>query len=172
MVQNKTNIFSKDLILLEWDCKDKDEALLTIATLMRDNKKLMCCDKFGKVPCPIDCSIFQGYLQSLHKREEQDCTSVGFDFAIPHGKCSTVAHPTVFFGRLTNPILWNPEEDEYVKYCFGIAVKEETNNEYLKILAELSCSILDDDFTEALKKVQTVDECYDILVKIQEKIAI
>ncbi len=159
------DIFSKDLILLDWDCKDKEEALYTIAMMMKNDGRLECADEDIE-----ECECFQAYLQSLKDREVLDCTSVGFEFAIPHGKCPKVAKPGVFFGRLKNPILWNPEEDEYIQYCFGIAVGDSADDSHLKILAELSCSILDDDFVESIQNANTPEECYNILADIQNNI--
>lgn len=43
---------------------------------------------------------------------------------LPHGKTSNVLRPSICFGRLLNPVIWNEKTGEKVKYVILIAVPE------------------------------------------------
>jgi fructose-specific phosphotransferase system IIA component len=140
-------LICKDLIMVDVEVSDKNEAIKLLAEEMNRHEKLYDIDAF---------------LKQVHEREEMFPTSIGYDFCIPHGKCSAVKTAAVGFARLKNTIKWSEEENG--KYIFLIAVSdEEAGDEHLKILAQLSRNIMREEFRAGIEKANTKDEINSLL---------
>ena len=159
-------LINENLITLHLDAANKEEVLVKLAELIQNDKKLNCIWKEKELENCQKCNFChtEGFIAALKEREESYPTSVGYSFAIPHGKCNSVSESGIAFARLTNEIEW--DEDEEVKYVFMIAVSEENaTNEHLEILIKLSKSILDDDFREKLENTNSKSEILNLLNK-------
>lgn len=89
---------------------------------------------------------------------------MGFDVAIPHGKCDSVKHAALAFARLDKEIQWS--EEEKVKYVFLIAVPgKEAGDTHLKILAQISRKIMREEFREKLMEADNVDQILQVLTE-------
>lgn len=140
-------IISKDLIMMDIEVSDKDDAIRILAENMNKNGKLYDLDN---------------YLKQVHEREAMFPTSVGYDFCIPHGKCSAVKSAAVGFARLKDRIKWSEEENG--KYIFLIAVSDkEAGDEHLKILAQLSRNIMKEEFRYGIENANTIEEITSLL---------
>ena len=105
---------------------------------------------------------YNGFIAQVNAREESFPTSIGFSFAIPHGKCAAVKTASLAFARLKNEVQWS--EDEKSKYIFLIAVSDkDAGDEHLKILAKISRKIMSEEFREKLKNASNIDEILEIL---------
>lgn len=142
-----SEIISREMIVLDLEAKDKDEVIEKLSRVI---------EKQGKL---ID---LKGYIEQVKDREKTFATSVGFDFAIPHGKCDSVKSAAVAFARLKDEIKWSDEE--VAKYIFLIAVPEsEAGDTHLKILAQLSRKIMREEFREKLEKSNDIEEVLENL---------
>ncbi|WP_461204774.1 PTS sugar transporter subunit IIA [Clostridium sp. DL1XJH146] len=140
-------LISKDLIMMDIEASCKDEAIEILAENMNKQGKLNCLEEF---------------LAQVHEREAMFPTSVGYDFCIPHGKCEAVKSAAVGFARLKHPVKWSDEEEG--KYIFLIAVSDkQAGDEHLKILAQLSRSIMREEFRDGIKNANTIDEINSLL---------
>jgi len=147
------SIFSTETIVLQMAAKDKQDALTQLAKSIEAAGKLQPGE-------------FDNYMLSLLKREEEFSTAVGYNYAIPHGKSAAVAMPAVAFARLTQPILWDEEEDDWAENLFMIAVPAASaGDEHIKILTKLAAAIMDDDFREHIDLAKDANEVLDIMYK-------
>ncbi len=98
------------------------------------------------------------YVHAVLEREKEYSTGVGFNIAIPHGKAEPVKEAFVMFTRVNN-VDWQSLDGEPVDLVFQIGVPAtDAGDQHLRILAQLSRKLMNDDFREALRKVETVDE--------------
>ncbi len=159
-------LIDENLIIMDLDAKNKDDVLFQMMNLIHESKKLNCIWKKDNLEKCQECTFCykNGFLDALKERERLFSTSVGFSFAIPHGKCNSVGSACIAFSRLNNEILW--EDDEMVKYIFMIGVSDsDASNEHLEILIKLSTSILDDDFRDCMEKAKTKADILEIIKK-------
>lgn len=141
------DLITKQMILMDLEAKDKNDAIEKLAKIIESQDRL------------ID---YNGFIAQVHEREENFPTSIGFNFAIPHGKCGSVKTAALAFARLKNEVQWS--EDEKSKYIFLIAVSDkDAGNEHLKILANLSRKIMREEFREKLENAKSIDEILEIL---------
>ena len=93
-------------------------------------------------------------------------TAIGFEAAIPHGKGSCVKKASIAYAKLTDPIIW--EEDEEVRYVILLAVPEKLSGDFhVKMLAELSRNLIRDDFRNSLFAMDSEDEIVDKISSLQ-----
>lgn len=91
------------------------------------------------------------FLKDVLNREALSPTSMGYEIAIPHGKSDEVIVPSVCFGRLKEPIIWNEETEETAQIIILIAVpKSDESNTHLKILSKLARKLMHEDFRNTL----------------------
>lgn len=150
------SIFSTETIVLQLAAKDKQDALTQLA------KRIEAAGN-------IQAGYFDNFMLSITKREDEFSTAVGYSYAIPHGKSSAVVTPAVAFAHLTQPILWDVEEEDWVENLFMIAVPAASaGDEHIKILTKLATAIIDDDFREQISQVKNTNEAIDIMIKFTE----
>ncbi|MGX2943562.1 PTS sugar transporter subunit IIA [Enterococcus alishanensis] len=90
------------------------------------------------------------YLEAVNHREDEFSTAVGFDVSIPHGKSVEVRTPFVCFMRTKDQIQWD-EDGNSVRLVFLLGVPEEQKSKlHLKILAEISRRLMDEQFRAEL----------------------
>lgn len=140
-------LITKHMILMDLDAEDKNDAIKKLAKIIESQGRL------------ID---YNGFIEQVKEREENFPTSIGFNFAIPHGKCGSVRTAALAFARLKNEVQWS--EDEKSKFIFLIAVSDkEAGDEHLRILAKLSRKIMSEEFREKLENAKCSDEILGIL---------
>ncbi len=102
------------------------------------------------------------YVSAVLAREEEYSTGVGFGIAIPHGKAESVNEPFVMFTKV-NKVDWQSLDGTAVDMVFQIGVPaSDTGDQHLRILAQLSRKLMNDDFREALLKSTSADQVIDI----------
>ncbi|PKM51766.1 MAG: PTS sugar transporter [Firmicutes bacterium HGW-Firmicutes-7] len=142
-----SELISKNVIMMDLEVNNKDEVMCTLARSIEKDERL---------------NGYNGFLKAVYDREATFPTSIGYGFAIPHGKSDYVKKSTIAFARLKNEICWS--EDEMVRYVFMIAVPEkEAGDTHLKVLSQLSRSIMREEFRLSLKEAKTVDEIMRVL---------
>ena len=145
--------FTRENVFLNVDSKDKEELLRFISSqaqkinLTNDSEKL---------------------LESFEQREQEYSTGLQDGFAIPHAKSDVVNNVGIIYVRLSNPIAWKTYDDKPVIDVFALMVPtENAGTTHLKMLANLSTALLEDDFKVELRKK---DNEKDIANYISEKI--
>lgn len=141
-------IIDKDLILLDLT-GDKETIISTLANQAFEQGRLE--DK-------------QEYIEAVLKREKEYSTALGYEVAIPHGQSDTVKDPFVVFGRVKEPIIWDQNS---VRIIFMIGVPQHNKDKiHMKILANISRKLIDDEFRKSLIEAKDEKEIFDILSQI------
>ncbi|MFZ5968380.1 MAG: PTS sugar transporter subunit IIA [Bacillota bacterium] len=142
-----SDLITRDMILLDLDANTKGEVIEKLSMVLQNQDRL---------------HDFNGFIEQVHRREETFPTSLGYGFAIPHGKCDAVKNATLAFARLNQEVQWS--EEEKARYVFLIAVSEqEAGDKHLKILAQLSRSIMREEFRAELEAAASIDEVISLL---------
>ncbi len=79
-------------------------------------------------------------------------TGIGKNIAIPHGKSLAVIESTVAVAKLKRSVEWGALDDQPVDLVFLLAIKDtDKGTNHLRILAELSGRLMDDEFVKRIK---------------------
>lgn len=104
------------------------------------------------------------FYDSVIEREDELSTGIGNGIAIPHGKSKAVSQSTVALAKLAKPINWDSHDGEYVDLVFLLAIEDKKEgSEHMRMLAELSAKLMDDDFILEIKEENDIDNLYRIL---------
>jgi len=147
-------MISKELIILDSSLSTKEEVINHLASIAAKSGYLKDIDQ---------------YLSAVYKRERECCTALGYNVGIPHGKSDAVKNTFVACLRTINPIKWG-DDNNIVNLVFLLGIpadKKETV--HLKILAQISRKILDDNFRYQLLKGD-LDKVYSVLNAIEKNI--
>lgn len=143
------NLVKKEDIVFSDDIKNKEEAIYFLANHLYKKGKIKEIDDF---------------IKEVYRREEMGPTGFGKGIAIPHAKSNVVKETSLTILKLENPIKWESLDDENVKIIFLISVPEDNASiEHLKILANVSRKLVDEDFINKLMKSSTSEEILNIL---------
>jgi len=145
---NITELLNVNLIKLELSSKTKEDVIKEMATILDENGKLLDVDK---------------YIKAVVAREKEFSTGIGMGIAIPHGKSSGVKEPALIFGRSTAGIDYQSMDDELAHLFFLIAVPEESSNEHLKILGQISRKLMHKELRDSLMNASTPEEVITLL---------
>ncbi len=146
-------LINKNLIVLNMEAKGKHEILRELIALIKKEGKITSEEQF---------------LECVLHREKEFSTGVGNGIAIPHGRSETVNEALVAFAKLNNRIDWNSVDDELVDLIFLLGVPDRnTENLHLKILAQLSRKLMDEDFVKVLREAHTEQEVFDALRDVE-----
>lgn len=141
-------ILSTRLVKLDFDAKDKLDAIEQLAELIDNEGKL---------------GNYEGYINQVLEREKVFPTSIGYSVAIPHGKSNSVNEAAIAFGRLNHEIPWSEEEN--IRYVFLIAVPEsEAGDTHLKILAQISRKLMREEFRNKIEAAVSADEIINAMI--------
>ena len=142
---------NQDLIKMELQSKDKDSVIEEMIDIMVENG--IVSDK-------------EEVVQKAMEREAKGTTGVGRGVAIPHVKSNAVKKAAVAFGRSSEGIDYASMDEKPSYLFFLITVPEESHNEHLKILAQLSRNLVHDDFRDSLLEAESAEEVMEILEAI------
>lgn len=142
------DLLAPESICLNGAAADKKDVLNQMVDLMA---------KSGKV------SDKENYLAAVFAREEEGTTGVGDGIAIPHGRCTGVNKPGLAAMVLPQGVEYEALDDEPVNLIFLIAAPEGAGNVHITILSKLSMMLMDDAFTESLRKAKSVEEFLNII---------
>ena len=142
------DLLAPESICLNGAAADKKDVLNQMVDLM---------EKSGKV------SDKENYLAAVFSREEEGTTGVGDGIAIPHGICTGVNKPGLAAMVLPQGVEYEALDDEPVNLIFLIAAPEGAGNVHITILSKLSMMLMDDTFTESLRKAKSVEEFLNII---------
>ena len=136
-------------------------------------------DKMDAINQMVDLMAKEGnvadkakYKAAVLAREQESTTGIGDGIAIPHAKTDAVKAPGLAAMTLPNGVDYEAPDGEPSDIIFLIAAPNTKENVHLEVLSRLSMLLMDDDFTDALRKAKTVDEFRSIVDKAEsEKLA-
>lgn len=136
--------FTKENVFLNVNVENKDELLKYVSDQAR---KISLTDNPDSL------------LQAFKDREKEYSTGLQDGFAIPHAKSDAVKEVGIIYVRLSNPIEWKTYDDKPVTDVFALMVPpENAGNTHLKMLANLSTALLEDDFKVDLRQKSSEEE--------------
>ena len=118
-----TDYIQKDLINLNLQSKNREDAIRELAQLMED------------APAMGDLKRF---LKHVFERERLETTGIGDEIALPHARTDAVKQVIIAVGRSQHGINFESPDGRLVKLFFLIGTPRESVSQYLKILAQLS----------------------------------
>jgi fructose-specific phosphotransferase system IIA component len=145
---NITELLNVNLIKLELSSKNKKDVIKEMVGILDDNGKLLDSNK---------------YMQAVINRESEFSTGIGMGIAIPHGKSSGVKEAALVFGRSVDGIDYESMDDEPAHIFFLIAVPEESSNEHLKILSQISRKLMHKELRDSLMSASNAEEIINLL---------
>ncbi|HBM74177.1 MAG TPA: PTS mannose transporter subunit IIAB [Clostridiaceae bacterium] len=150
-----SNLINENLINLELDTKTKDETLVEMIKMIKDNGNITS----------VDC-----FKEDVFKREREGTTGVGMGLAIPHGKSEAVTKECFAIAKLKEPVEWNSLDGNPVSFVVMLAVPaEKATTLHLKLLSKLSYLLMDDDFRKRLMASNSKKELIDLISKREEE---
>lgn len=149
-----TDLLDARSILLNSSPKSKNEALDQIVDLMVKSEKIN--DK-------------EAYRKQVYAREEESTTGIGEGIAIPHGKCDAVTKPGLAAMVVKDGVDFDSLDGEPVTLMFLIAAPNTEDNIHLDVLSKLSVLLMNEEFTEALRNAETIEEFMGIINDADEK---
>jgi len=145
-----TELLNINLIKLELTSKTKEDVIKEMANILNENGKLIDKDK---------------YIKAVTDREKEFSTGIGMGIAIPHGKSSGVKEAALVFGRSIDGIDYQSMDDELAHIFFLIAVPEESSDEHLKILSQISRKLMHKELRKGLMEATSPEEVITLLEK-------
>ena len=110
------------------------------------------------------------YKAAVLKREEEFSTALGYLVAIPHGQSDSVNEPWVVVMNTKESFKWDERSENEVKLIFLIGVPMKNREKaHLEILANISRNLMDDEFRERMINVNSDEEAYKILKKMEKE---
>lgn len=148
-----SDILSSDVIAVNVDVTDKEDAIKKIINLSAKSNKILDLEKVA---------------QTIYEREKLVSTGVGKGFAIPHGKTDSISDVVAAFIITKDPIDFDSIDGEPVRFIFLLVGKENLLNTHIKLLSRISRLMNKDEFREALLEANTSEEVLKIF-KDEEK---
>lgn len=110
----------------------------------------------------------QGYREAVAKREEEFSTALGYLIALPHGQSDAVTTPFVAVATTSEAFRWDDRSENLVRLVFMIGVPlKNRENTHLRILANISRKLMEDEFREKLLSLNDTEEAFALLSSIE-----
>lgn len=142
-----SDILSSDVIAVDIDVADKEDAIKKIIELSAKSNKILDVEKVTR---------------TINEREKLVSTGVGKGFAIPHGKTDAISDVVAAFIVTREPIDFDSIDGEPVRFIFLLIGKENLLNTHIKLLSRISRLMNKDEFREALLEAKTSDDVLKI----------
>ena len=101
----------------------------------------------------------------LLERERLGSTGIGGGIAIPHGRMTGLDRPRGLFARLAHPVDFDSIDERPVDIVFLLVAPEGAGADHLKALARVSRLLRDRSLVDKLRKTETADALYALLVE-------
>ena len=142
-----SDILSSDVIAVDMDVADKEDAIKKIIELSAKSNKILDVEKVTR---------------TINEREKLVSTGVGKGFAIPHGKTDAICDVVAAFIVTREPIDFDSIDGEPVRFIFLLIGKENLLNTHIKLLSRISRLMNKDEFREALLEAKTSEDVLKI----------
>lgn len=150
-----TKLFKKSLVKMTDRFVDKIQCLEYMSTLLAESGCMQFPDRF---------------LAAVKGREEIMSTGIGRGVAIPHARDLMVNTLRIAVCLINEPLEFQSIDDEPVRIVFMIAVPQNSNPEYMKILRSISEYLRQDDKRQLLLDSKTEEELFNQVSEIEHVI--
>ncbi|MCB5229832.1 MAG: PTS sugar transporter subunit IIA [Candidatus Cloacimonetes bacterium] len=150
---NKMNpLFTADLLRIVQRFESKGQCLEYMAQLLAQSGCLMMVDR---------------YLASIKSREDVMSTGIGHGIAIPHARDESVTCLRIAVCLIREGMDFMALDDQPVSLVFMLAVPEDKNKEYMKILRSLSEYLRQEDLRQRLFDAKDERELFGYVQEIE-----
>jgi fructose-specific phosphotransferase system IIA component len=133
--------------------------------------KAECLNYMAELLSACGCLSFPDrYLAAVKGREEIMSTGIGRGIAIPHARDLTVNNLKIAVCKIADALDFQSVDDEKVNLVFMIAVPQNSNHEYMKILRNLSEYLRQEENRNLLLSASTDTELYEYVHEIEDSI--
>jgi PTS system nitrogen regulatory IIA component len=101
--------------------------------------------------------------EKLLEREELGSTGIGFGVAIPHARLKDLQSTRAAFVKTRDAVDFNAPDETSVDLIFALLVPEGSNEDYLRLLANLARFFSDAENRELLRNAGSAEEVIDVL---------
>lgn len=145
------DLLDERIIRVGLDVKDKDDVLQKMSIMLKDAGYI---------------EDMEAFLKDIYLRESQGCTGIGNYIAIPHGKSAYVSKVGVAIAKLKNEIEWESLDNKGVKFIFLFAVGDKTEDavEHLRLIAQVSRKLGNDEAVRTLLNAKSVEEIKSVFL--------
>lgn len=148
-----SNYLKVKFCVMDLDSQDKESAIREIAGKLSEEGKLLNKDKF---------------ITDVLERESLGSTGIGNNVAIPHARTDSVRGFVIGFGRSKSGIEFNALDGDKVNLIFLMGADPGELNLYLRILAELSKLLMNNNFRQGLISASNAQEVVDTINKFEK----
>ena len=143
------DIIDKDIIDLDLDVKNKDEAIRALSEILK---------QAGYVD---DIELF---VKDIYEREALGMTGIGDSIAIPHGQSKAVLKNGIAIGRTNEPIEWESIDEGKVQYIFLFSVSDDKDYAYthMKLLSQFAGKLGNSETVKNIIKSRTKDQIVSV----------
>jgi mannitol/fructose-specific phosphotransferase system IIA component (Ntr-type) len=132
-------------ISLELAARDKNEAIVEVASIMQRDADLLDYERFCK---------------ELIERDEMRSTAAGYGVAFPHARTDAVREIIVAAGRTARGVKFG---DEIVNFIFVIGTPREKASEYLVVVGTLARLLRKEKTRAGLLAAETPEDFIRVL---------
>lgn len=150
-IMDITSLINTSVICLDLKSTSKEDILKEMVQILDDAGKLSDKTQF---------------LSDVWAREEIGNTGFEDGIAIPHAKSSAVLTPSVAIGISRTGIDYGAEDGEPSDIFFMLASTDGDDNQHIEALAQISSRLIEDGFTNKLKKADSKEEILDLFTDI------
>jgi PTS system nitrogen regulatory IIA component len=101
----------------------------------------------------------------LLEREELGSTGIGFGVAIPHARLKDLQSTRALFMRTQQGVDFNAPDDTSVDLIFALLVPEGSNEDYLRLLAQLARFFSEEQNRQLLREADSADRVIEALAE-------
>lgn len=149
-----TDLLDRRSIDVNGTASSKEEAINKMVDLMCESGKIK--DK-------------EEYKKKVFAREAEGSTGIGEGIAIPHAKCDAVSKPGLAAMVVKDGVDFDSLDGAPVSLIFLIAAPNTKENVHLDVLGKLSVMMMDESFSDSLKKANSTDEFLKIIDDADEE---
>ena len=131
------------------------------------SKKALFKQVAAKISCKLNIDQ-NNLLDKLNEREKLGSTGIGNGIAIPHGKVNGIKKVFSLFLRTKSLIDFSSSDLVGVDIIFVIIAPEESKTDHLLALSEISKFLRKNKNKEALRKLKTTHEVFQLLSQTSE----
>ncbi len=137
------DLLVKDAMIMDLKATDKRGAIDEMVQKLYDTGRI---------------SDVETFKEGILAREAQTSTGLGDGIAMPHSKNAAVKEATVLFAKSNAGVDYEALDGQPTFLFFMIAAPDGANDTHLQALAALSRQLINPEFVESLKGVQTPDQ--------------
>ena len=101
--------------------------------------------------------------EKLLEREELGSTGIGFGVAIPHARLKDLQSTRAAFVKTSDAVDFNAPDETSVDLIFALLVPEGSNEDYLRLLANLARFFSEAENRELLRNAGSAEEVINII---------